>query len=580
MNKRKLSTKSSKFLHFHNFGHANDSKEMEKDVTIENQKKEIIYLSNEIINLTKEISDLKSLLSSKKDFENKIKESEIYIKDLEKRNKKIEMESKEKERKLNQQINNIISERENQKLKIEQDNIVYKQKMSVINFIEMENKIFKNEIKELKEKQEQYKKKTEEDFKKMEFGNVIKYSNLKKKMLQCLMEAKEDISKLKIEYLNINGKLAILQNYRLINKLECQSDQNENLLEENKELKKYIFELEKELYIHKKVEIKLATKIKNLKKDFNSNSISENILVNSPNDINHDKFSYSSTSSPMSRTANINIANAKHEKLRQLMLKQNNNNNINNINISRNRNNIYSSNNLFYNNSKDSEFNNNDNISYSINDINGNLSILDKKNKSKLSIGNRYNIFDKIMKDKKEENEKLKLMNENLRQKIYIYEKKYNGLFSFLEESLDKFFLEVKKKLKKEEGRTVYIDIEKIKRFDFSIFDDIEKYNLLILLMNYLLPLITINFRSNCNLGKLSKEVFCTNLNIVDRQFNKNKFFLKDKYLRKAFLGKNNKVKPDLCVDVSNGNNCGNSIPILRRNLSNFYYNNKIFSSV
>ena len=577
MNKRNLSTKSSKFLHFHQFGNVNNIKEMEKEVLIENQKKEILYMSKEIINLTKEISDLKSLLSSKKDVENKIKESETYIKELEKRNKKIEMESKEKERELNQKINSIISERENQKLKIEQDNIVYKQKMSVINFIEMENKIFKDEIKELKEKEKQYKKKTEEDFKKMEFGNVIKYSNLKKKMLQCLSEAKEDISKLKIEYLNINGKLAILQNFRLINKLECQSDQNENLLEENKGLKQYIFELEKELDIHKKVEIKLATKIKNMQKDINSNSISENFLANSPRsqkDINHDKFSYSSTSSPMSRTANLNIVNLKHEKLRKLMLKQNNNN-INNINISRNRNDIYSGQNLFFNNSKDS-FNNNDNISYSIND---NLSILDKKNISKLHIGDRYNIFDKIMKDKKEENEKLKFVNENLRQKIYIYEKKYNGLFSFLEESLDKFFLEVKKKLK-EEDRTVYIDIEKIKKFDFSIFDDVEKYNLLILLMNYLLPLVTINFRSNCNLSKLNKEVFCTNLNIVDRQFNKNKFFLKDKCLRKAFLGKNNKIKPDLCVDVSNGNNFCNSIPILRRNLSNIDYNNKIFSSV
>ena len=574
MSKRNLSTKSSKFLHFHQFGNVNNIKEMEKEAIIENQKKEIIYMSNEIINLTKEISDLKSLLSSKKDTENKIKESELYIKELEKRNKKIEMESKEKERELNQKINNIISERENQKLKIEQDNIVYKQKMSVINFIEMENKLFKEEIKELKEKQEEYKKKTEEDFKKMEFGNVIKYSNLKKKMLQCLMEAKEDISKLKIEYLNINGKLAILQNFRLINKLECQSDQNENLLEENRELKKHIFELEKELDIHKKVEIKLATKIKSLNKDNNSKSITQNFLIKSPRskkDINQDKFSYSSTSSPMSKTANINIVNLKHEKLRKLMLKQTNNN-INNINVSRNRNDIYSS-----NNSKESEYNiininsNNDNISHS--------SFSDKKNMSKIYIGDRYNIFDKIMKDKKEENEKLKIVNENLRQKIYFYEKKYNGLFSFLEESLEKFFSEVKKKLKKED-RTVYIDIEKIKIFDFSIFDDVEKYNLLILLMNYLLPLVTINFRSNCNLGKLNKEVFCTNLNIVDRQFNKNKFFLKDKYLRKAFLGKNNKIKPDLCFDISSGSNCCNSIPILRRNLSNIDYNNKIFSSV
>ena len=59
-----------------------------------------------------------------------------------KKNEDLSVDSKEKQKKLKQTIKNIISEKEKQKLKLERDSIVYNQKMSVINYIEMENKIF------------------------------------------------------------------------------------------------------------------------------------------------------------------------------------------------------------------------------------------------------------------------------------------------------------------------------------------------------------------------------------------------------------------------------------------------------
>ena len=95
---------------------------------------------------------------------------------------------------------NLISEKENQKIKYEKDYIFYKQKMSLINYIEMENHIYKNEVNNLKEKQKQIENLTNEKIKKIEYENIIKYKILKKQMMKSLSETKENISKLKLEY--------------------------------------------------------------------------------------------------------------------------------------------------------------------------------------------------------------------------------------------------------------------------------------------------------------------------------------------------------------------------------------------
>ena len=61
--------------------------------------------------------------------------------------------------------------------------------------------------------------------------------------------------------------------------------------------------------------------------------------------------------------------------------------------------------------------------------------------------------------------------------------------------------------------------------------------------MKYLLPLISINFNYSSNLGK---NLFKTNLNIVNNKFNSNEKYLNDDILKSAFFDKKNKIYKNL----------------------------------
>ena len=111
----------------------------------------------------------------------------------------------------------------------------------------------------------------------------------------------------------------------------------------------------------------------------------------------------------------------------------------------------------------------------------------------------------------------------------------------------------------------IRIHIDQIKRCDFSLFNTDEKYALLVLIMKYLLPLVTLNVNASCNIGN---NIFKTNLNLINRRFNSTEKYLNDKILRQAFLGKNNKLNNNLgksrTLSVFS-----NSIPVLRKTQSN-----------
>ena len=147
--------------------------------------------------------------------------------------------------------------------------------------------------------------------------------------------------------------------------------------------------------------------------------------------------------------------------------------------------------------------------------------------------------YKKIIDEKNYVNEKMVIANSYLKNKLDLYEKKFNGLFNFLEESLNNFFHDediIK-------NNHFYLKLDKIKNWDFNSFSSQEKYALLVLLMKYLLPLVNINFNSTSNIGK---DLFKTNLNIVNKRFNMNETFLKDKTLKNAFLDKKNKIFKDV----------------------------------
>jgi len=147
--------------------------------------------------------------------------------------------------------------------------------------------------------------------------------------------------------------------------------------------------------------------------------------------------------------------------------------------------------------------------------------------------------YKKIIDEKKYENEQMVLTNTHLRTKLNLYQNKFNGLFNFLEESLNNFCND-------EEiinNNNFYMNLDKIKNCDFNSFSKQEKYSLLVLLMKYLLPLISINFNSSSNIGK---DLFKTNLNILNKKFNINETFLNDQTLRNAFVDKKNRFYKDV----------------------------------
>ena len=123
------------------------------------------------------------------------------------------------------------------------------------------------------------------------------------------------------------------------------------------------------------------------------------------------------------------------------------------------------------------------------------------------------------------------------------YEKKYMGLFKYFEDCLEKFFKDEELKNNKD----LCINIESMKKGDFSNLSDKEKYSILIILMKYLMPLIysneslnEFNILSNINLKFYSKmkKIKITRGNSNFNNINQNIF--------KKMMNKKGKINPDL----------------------------------
>ena len=509
----------------------NIQKEKEKDSIINKQQEDLISLSKEYVRVSQENTELRMIISLKHDVELKLKDAEYSLKQLEEQNKKLIIDSKYLESKLNKKIDDVLLEKKYEKMKMEQNELLYRQKILLIKHVEMENEIYKEEIKNLKRQIELLKQVTENKIKQIDIEKSIKFNELKKRMTDNLNETKKRLSKLNLQYLDSSNRVANLQNYQFLIELEAQISENEQLIKENENLQKIINKLKDELDIHLKVEENLATKIKK-----GRNKKSSYSKINNNKTSSNDGKSRSFSALLLSKNNINNDISLINQKLK--IIKENGKNrNINSYNSFNKMNKTQS-----------------DSFLKDIDIINNNL----------LSSEKIFHKYINYMNIKKNENEKLIQNNELLKLKIAHYEQKYRGLFKFLEESLDKFFDDIKNNIIN--SKNVNIDLEKLQQFKFKEFSKEEQYSLLVLLMDYLMPLIYTNFNSNCNVGQ--NNIFKTNLNVIDRTFNKTYKYLNDKLLRKAFVGKNNKLCVELYMDKNIKNNFANCIPILKKNNS------------
>ena len=183
-----------------------------------------------------------------------------------------------------------------------------------------------------------------------------------------------------------------------------------------------------------------------------------------------------------------------------------------------------------------------------------------------ISSEENFNKFINYMKIKKNENIKLNHLNETLQSKISQYEQKFKGLYNFLEESITNFFNDIKNNIIN--SKTININMENLQKFDFKEFSKEEQYNILILLMNYLLPLIYANFSSN----ESRNNIFTTHLYLIDRKLNKSFNYHSNNKNRKGLVGNNNKLGVELHMNINAKNNLENTINLLKRNNSSKIY--------
>mgnify|MGYP006873068873 CR=1 FL=1 len=307
----------------------------------------------------------------------------------------------------------------------------YVQKTLRSNMNELDNEKLYLQLNELKKENKDIIDKTKQQIIQKEIQNKLKFTKLKDKMLENINETKEEVTELNMKYMDISTKLTLLQNHQLLVQLDYQTQQLEESTKKNEIYKKKIADLTKDIELHKEVEVSFAEKNKKLLKE----------LMKYKNEENKDN-----------NAKEIKVSEDNANPLNSLSL-----NNQQSPNIS-----------LATNNSFSNKINNND---YS----------------RILSLEKKVINLEKKLELKKREYNDLKEKNEHIENMLKNKDKKYSGLYNFLEESLNNFFSDDYI----QNNKDIYINTEALKHFEFSQLSKEQKYSTLIVLMKYLIPLIS-----------------------------------------------------------------------------------------
>ena len=248
-----------------------ENKNLITEGTIKVLKDIIIELQDKINSLSKENADLKTKNAMNEYAEHELTNAQKKIQLLEERNLNVIEKNYQTQKILENQIEDLNNYKENEEKKNKTALQIVNQRTEIMNQIELENKVNKEEIKLLRRINENLRNINDEEKKRNKVRNEIKFTKLKKKMTDNLIEVKNNVTKLNLEYMNENNRLTLLQNNQLINELELQSEKIEELEKYNKILKDKIIYLENEIEIHKNVEINLANKIKRSSLNENNN---------------------------------------------------------------------------------------------------------------------------------------------------------------------------------------------------------------------------------------------------------------------------------------------------------------------
>ena len=517
-----------------------------------NKKKEyIIELEKEIQKLRKDYVNAYELENTIKSNHKKIEQQEKEIENL---NNQLKEQKKKNDEEKKQIEQNFQDEIHQLKVRIESST----QKVEMANQLSTENQELLKEVDKLKIDQKNIIDKHIAENKQRDIKNQIKFSNLKNKMKEKIDQIQAKETELNVQYMDVSTKLTLLQNHQLLIQLEYQSQQLDEITAKKDALEKKVFELTKDIEIHKEVELSLAEKNKKLKNEINK-------LKNSTSFSNNNNNNTSNINNFNSSNSNANNS-TENKKNRNLVINTSNNINITEDDKSSENNNHPVINTNSFNNISTTVENNNSN-----NTANNNFSNININNKMNLFNNNTYTrmlnlekkvltLEKKLMNSKKEYN-LIKDKNEYIEKILKNYERKYSGLFNFFEDCLDQFFND-------EElinNQEIFVNIDSIRKCDFSSLNKEEKYSTLIILMKYLMPLMDSSNvlkqnQTNSSVNNVNLKFYLANKKNYadDGDIKKLNSIKKNKYGKMVSINNmdniNTKTNNDILPNISNNN--------------------------
>jgi hypothetical protein len=303
--------------------------------------------------------------------------------------------------------------------------------------------------------------------------------------VKILKKTKNKVTDLNLQYMDLSSRLAMLQNHQLLIQIEFLTQQIDELKEKIKSYEKQIYNLTKEIEIHKGVEISLAEKNKtlNLEVEKSKYTIQNNAGEKANNKANT-IFDSNKDSKVVLSVKNNDIKTECNEDDKA----------IDNIMYGK----TISFNN--YKNNNKSNFNNSNSVFNSV--------IFNSTNNTQQSkiLQLERKVFDlgKKLFGAKKEYIDLKDRNEFTEKILQNYKNKYNGLFLFLEECLNKFYNDDELKSNKK----IYVNIDSIQKGDFTSLNKEEKFSTLIILMKYLMPLMNDNNFNNNTINNINIKYY------------------------------------------------------------------------
>ena len=167
------------------------------------EEKNIKNLKVKIFKLEFENASLRKKVVESKHFEKELSDAKEYIKQLNKEKYEL-MEKQNEEIKLyKKEIEKLLNEKDFHQLNYNKRLTIFEQRMGKVNELEMENKVYREELLNLKEENKKLEEEKNNKLKEFEIKNQLRFKKIKNQVMNDLSETKENLLKLSLEHFDL-----------------------------------------------------------------------------------------------------------------------------------------------------------------------------------------------------------------------------------------------------------------------------------------------------------------------------------------------------------------------------------------